>query len=155
MIKSWKDWAAVIDTRRVALATPHEIIKELREWGQHLTAVPPEMLMRRAADIIEHYERMLLMTPEGRIKELIKRVLEKHKAYVFMPVPTGFQSRSVDYFACVKGRFIAIEAKAPGKVPTSRQDYVLGLIKDAGGLTFVCDSKASVDKLDEALEKLA
>lgn len=96
------------------------------------------------------------MTPEGKIKALINHVLAKHKPmlYSFMPVPTGFQAHSVDYFVCCKGRFIAIEAKAPGGKPTARQDYILALIRAAGGTTFVVSNDAEVKQLDEALGKL-
>lgn len=94
------------------------------------------------------------MTPEGKIKALINKVLNKHKAWSFMPVPTGFQAKNIDYIVCCKGWFIAIEAKAPGKQPTSRQDYVLKLIREAGGLTFVIDSEKGVKELDEALGAL-
>lgn len=93
------------------------------------------------------------MTPEGKIKAMINQVLGKHGWY-FMPVPTGFQAKTIDYFACIKGRFIAIEAKAPGGKATARQDYVLKLIREAGGLTFVVSTPEEVKQLDEALSKL-
>lgn len=94
------------------------------------------------------------MTPEGKIKAMISRVLNKHHAWQFMPVPTGFQTKTVDFFACCHGQFIAIEAKAPGKTATGRQEYVLQLIRDAGGLTFVVSNEAEVAQLDKALSEL-
>ena len=94
------------------------------------------------------------MTLEGKIKALINKVLVKNKAWSLMPVPTGFQGRTVDYIVCCKGRFIAIEAKAPGKKPTTRQEYVLQLIREAGGITYVIDSEESVDALSRVLEEL-
>jgi len=95
-----------------------------------------------------------MTTPEGKIKQKISHVLSKHKAYYFMPVPTGFQATSIDYFACLKGRFIAIEAKAPGKHLTSRQDYVFELIRAAGGLTFEISSPEEIEALDKVLGEL-
>jgi hypothetical protein len=94
------------------------------------------------------------MTPEGRMKQLINAVLVKHKCWYFMPVPTGFQAKTIDYIVCCKSNFIVIEAKAPGKHPTSRQDYILKLVRDAGGLTFVVNSVETLKALDDALENL-
>lgn len=94
------------------------------------------------------------MTPEGKIKSLINSVLAKHKCWYFMPVPTGFQAKNIDYIVCCKGRFVAIEAKAPGEKPTMRQDYILDLIREAGGKSFVVSSEAGVKLLDNALENL-
>lgn len=95
-----------------------------------------------------------MTTPEGSIKQQINHVLNKHKCWSFMPVPTGFQAKTIDYIVCCKGRFIAIEAKAPGKVLSARQDYVLGLIREAGGLTFVVNGTASLNMLDKVLGEL-
>jgi len=94
------------------------------------------------------------MTPEGKIKQKISHILAKHGAWVFMPVPTGFQSKTIDYIACCKGRFIAIEAKRPGKEVTQRQEYVLGLIREAGGHTFVIDDEDGLHYLDSVLGEL-
>lgn len=94
------------------------------------------------------------MTPEGRVKQKINKVLDKHNAWKFMPVPTGFQTKTVDYLVCCKGRFIAIEAKAPGKAVTDRQAHVLSHIRDAGGLTFVVATDKDVEFLDTVLGEL-
>lgn len=91
------------------------------------------------------------MTPEGAIKAKISRVLNKHGAWSLMPVPTGFQGKTIDFVVCCKGWFIAIEAKRPGKDATTRQSYVLGLIREAGGLTYIIDSQEGVDALDKEL----
>jgi hypothetical protein len=92
-----------------------------------------------------------MTTPEGRIKQKISHVLAKHNAWYFMPVPTGFQSKTIDFIVCCKGRFIGIEAKRPGKDATTRQTYILNLIKEAGGLTFVIDSDEGVEELNKTL----
>lgn len=46
-----------------------------------------------------------------------------------------------DTVGCVRGRFIGIEWKAPGRLHklTDRQQYVLDAIEGAGGLAFVTD----------------
>jgi hypothetical protein len=88
------------------------------------------------------------MTPEGKIKNNINKVLDKYKGrvYKFMPVPGGFGPSSLDYILCVAGTFVAIEAKAPGKKPTPRQNAIIGAIRRSGGTVFVIDgSTAQLD----------
>lgn len=90
------------------------------------------------------------MTPEGKVKAAIKRALDKHKGlYVFMPVPSGFGKSSLDYVICCKGRFLAIEAKAPGKKPTPRQKSIIGAIERAGGKVIVIDGTGHWNGLSE------
>lgn len=80
------------------------------------------------------------MTPEGRVKAKLNRLLAKYETiYKFMPVPGGYGSSSLDYVLCVGGRFLAIETKAPGKQPTPRQHKIIEQIEAAGGLVFVFD----------------
>jgi len=80
------------------------------------------------------------MTPEGKVKAAINKVLKEFPGlYKFMPVPGGYGPSSLDYLLCVDGRFVGIEAKAPGKEPTDRQDLMIRQIKEAGGIVFVID----------------
>jgi hypothetical protein len=74
------------------------------------------------------------MTPEGAVKKEIKEALKAHGAYFFMPVPTGLGKRTVDFLVCFNGRFLAIEAKAPGKTATALQRKTLREISAAGGI---------------------
>lgn len=91
-----------------------------------------------------------MTTPEGKIKQKIAHVLNKHGAWSFMPVPTGYQKKTIDFFVCCKGWFIGIEAKA-GKAATPRQEYILGLIREAGGQAIVVKNDYDVEQLDEML----
>jgi hypothetical protein len=79
------------------------------------------------------------MTPEGRVKNKVKAVLKKYGVWYHMPVPTGYEPKSIDFLCCARGHFFGIETKAPGKKPTDRQDRVLADIRAAGGWTFVID----------------
>ena len=49
----------------------------------------------------------------------------------------GMGMPGLDYFLCVAGQFIAIEAKVPGKEPTPRQENTMAAIRLAGGKVFV------------------
>jgi hypothetical protein len=88
------------------------------------------------------------MTPEGRIKEKVKRRFKEifgNDAYRFMPVQNGMGSPSVDFLYCVRGLFVGIETKAPGKLPTPRQRVTLNEITAAGGLVYVVDSSETLE----------
>lgn len=79
------------------------------------------------------------MTPEGTVKAKVKRVLAEHGVYWHMPVQNGMGAPTLDFICCYHGFYFAIETKAPGKLPTSRQMQTIQKITDAGGLVFVID----------------
>lgn len=79
------------------------------------------------------------MTPEGRVKEQVKRVLKKHGAYWHCPVQNGMGSPTLDFVGCYMGLFYAVETKAPGKKATPRQIMTINSMKKAGGICFVID----------------
>ena len=82
------------------------------------------------------------MTPEGRVKHGIKKVIKRYgkQIWSFWPVQTGFGRRTVDAHLCIKGRFVAIEVKAPGEYPTDAQQRELTDVSTAGGLAVHFDS---------------
>lgn len=81
-----------------------------------------------------------MLTPEGRIKKLIKIWLKEQGAYVFSPVQTGRGARTLDLLVCWKGLFVGIEVKAPGKVATMLQARIMADMHDADGQAFCVDS---------------
>jgi len=80
------------------------------------------------------------MTPEGRIKQALKKRLSELGAYQFWPVQTGYGAPTVDCLVCYKGKFAGIETKAPKKKPTLRQQLVMGAMKASGAKVYVIDS---------------
>ena len=56
-----------------------------------------------------------------------------------MPVPSGFGESTLDYIGCYRGKYFAVETKAPGKKPTDRQNMVIDRMRKAGGKVFVID----------------
>jgi Holliday junction resolvase len=81
-------------------------------------------------------------TPEGKVKDAVVKILKAHGVYYFFPATHGYGRSGIpDIVACVKGRFLAIECKAPGKKPTALQEMEMGLIRTAGGVAFVVDSE--------------
>ena len=57
------------------------------------------------------------MTPEGKVKARIDRLLKSYgdDLYLFKPVQSGFGTRTLDYLGCILGGFFAIEAKRPAR----------------------------------------
>ena len=76
------------------------------------------------------------MTPEGKVKKEIKAYLDSIGAYHIWPVPTGYGPKLVDCYACLRGRFVAIEVKAPGKMPTKYQSLEITRMNHALGIAF-------------------
>ena len=88
------------------------------------------------------------MTPEGRIKARFKRELKRRlgeHCYQFWPVQTGMGATTLDCLLCIRGTFVAVETKAPGKKPTPRQELVIEQIGAAGGAAWVIDSNEAID----------
>jgi len=73
-------------------------------------------------------------TPEGEIKDQVRKVLDEMGAYYFFPAANGYGRTGIpDVIACVGGHFIGIECKAGSKQPTALQQRELDNIEKAGG----------------------
>lgn len=79
------------------------------------------------------------MTPEGRVKAAVKKVLKKYPHYGLWPVPSGYGESTLDYIGCICGLFFAIETKRPGGEPTPRQKQTIKAMQDAEAEVFVID----------------
>ena len=108
-------------------------------------------------------------TPEGKVKDLIKKLLHNYKIYpakdagAFPEDACGWYYMPVQHFS-VKGIpdflghfhrvFWAIEAKAPGKEPTGFQKLQLNAIGKSGGVRFVVDGQESLGVFEDWLVKI-
>jgi hypothetical protein len=81
-----------------------------------------------------------MKTPEGRVKDAIRKWLRGEDVYIFSPVQTGYGSRTLDLLICWCGRFVAIEVKRPGGKATKLQEQIMEDIIAAGGIAFCTDS---------------
>jgi Holliday junction resolvase len=73
-------------------------------------------------------------TPEGEIKDQIRKILDEMGAYYFFPAANGYGRTGIpDVIACYKGHFIGIECKAGSKQPTALQQRELDNIEKAEG----------------------
>ena len=88
------------------------------------------------------------MTPEKKVKEKVKKILNKLNCYYCMPATGGYGASGVpDIIACYKGRFIGIETKANGNKPTALQQKHLRDISVSGGQSLVID-ETNIDMLE-------
>ena len=90
-------------------------------------------------------------TPEGKVKERIKKRLVAAGVYFHMPVQNGMGAPALDFVGCRRGAFFAIEAKAPGEEPTPRQLLTISDMERADGKVFVIDG-TDYTELDEWLK---
>ncbi len=97
----------------------------------------------------------MAQTPEGRVKDAIKKYLKSIGAWYFMPVSNGMGQVGIPDIICwYKGVFVAIEAKAPGKKAnlTENQKRVMDAIRTADGWAWVCDDPTDLPMLFTALD---
>lgn len=96
------------------------------------------------------------MTPEGKVKAQVKKVLAKYGDELdqFWPVQNGMGSPALDCIVCYRGHHIEIETKAPGKKPTPRQLITIAKKEKAGAKVFVIDGEEACIMLDSYLAKL-
>lgn len=95
-------------------------------------------------------------TPEGKIKEHIKKTLDAlgEIVYYCMPIGSGYGNSGVpDFIVCYSGVFIGIEAKANGGKTTLLQDHHLQRIGMACGIPLIVNER-NVDDLANILHWL-
>jgi hypothetical protein len=100
------------------------------------------------------------MTPEGRVKHAVKKILSSVRCWWFMPVQNGMGRVGIpDFICCIPvtirpedvgrtlGVFFAIETKAPGKSATltPNQRREIESIQAATGLAEVIENPQLVE----------
>lgn len=97
----------------------------------------------------------MAMTPEAKVKAAIKKYLSTlADCWWFMPVSNGMGSMGIpDIIVCIRGMFLAIECKAPGKErsTTALQERQIAGINGAGGYAIVASSVEQVQAAVMAL----
>jgi hypothetical protein len=94
------------------------------------------------------------MTPEGKVKEAIKKILKANDVYFTMPIGTGFGSAGVpDFIICHRGVFIGVEAKSGTNKPTTLQLDHMDRIRKRGGYALVVN-ETNYGELNELLRWL-
>lgn len=104
------------------------------------------------------------MTPEGQLKKQVKTLLEGRgfwragsarpntvEGWYYMPVSNGMGVHGIpDFVCCWRGKFFAIETKAPGGSPTPNQEMRHEEIRSAKGWVLVTDNIESVREFLDA-----
>lgn len=94
------------------------------------------------------------MTPEGKVKARVKKVLQEYGAYYHMPVQNGMGAPSLDFIGVAKGFFFAVETKAGNKQPTERQAHTIAQMEAANGKVFVVNEVTGTDALEAWLRRV-
>lgn len=95
-----------------------------------------------------------MATPEAKIKKKIKTILDTTHAYWIMPVTSGFGKAGVaDFTVCIRGKYVAIEAKAGKGKLTALQAREAGGVQAAGGTALIIN-ETNIDTLKEVLDGL-
>jgi Holliday junction resolvase len=85
------------------------------------------------------------------------RILNRRGAYVVNIHGAGIGRNGIaDRLACYRGRFLALELKAPGRRPTRLQQYELDQAANAGAITAVITNPDQatqiLDRIDAELD---
>lgn len=96
----------------------------------------------------------MALTPEGKIKAKVVKILRDEGVYYFFPATHGYGRSGVpDIICCVAGKFLAIECKAGGNKPTALQVREIETIRQAGGVAVVTD-ETNWDEIRELIRSL-
>jgi len=97
----------------------------------------------------------MAQTPEGKIKEKVKVLLNQYYVYWFMPVNTGLGAAGVDFHCVLPGGLaFFVETKKDEDEPLrTRQDNLLRKLHNMSIQTFVIYDDQSLRKLHMWLER--
>lgn len=97
----------------------------------------------------------MALTPEGKVKKDVRKVLDALGVYYFCPATGGFGRSGVgDFVGCINGRFFMIECKAEGGETTELQKRELKRVKLNGGLSGVV-RPSTMDKFKKTFTEIA
>jgi Holliday junction resolvase len=103
-----------------------------------------------------------MTTPEKKVKDTVKKMLDTYGAYYFMPATGGYGRSGVpDIVGTYKGRFFAVECKAKDNKPTELQMREIKKILDAGGYAVIVNEntyhkiKLMMELIDDDCQKTA
>lgn len=84
----------------------------------------------------------MAMTPEGRVKAAVRKMLGELGAYHFSPPANGYGRMGIpDIIGCYRGYFFAIECKAGRGKLTALQELEIERIREAGGVAWVVNEE--------------
>jgi hypothetical protein len=91
----------------------------------------------------------MAQTPEGKVKDKIKKILKANNLYFAMPMGTGYGNAGVpDFLCCLNGRFLAVEAKAEDGKVSALQHRNLSDIEMGGGEAWIVNP-SNLDEFEQ------
>jgi hypothetical protein len=97
----------------------------------------------------EQEEIDMAMTPEGKVKEVVKKFLKEKGIYYIMPATGGYGSSGApDIVVCHKGKFYGLEVKSGENKPTALQMDNLNRIEKNGGYAIVINESNVNDYME-------
>ena len=100
-----------------------------------------------------------MATPEAKVKKIVREALKKLGAWQYWPVSNGMGMHGVpDVLFCFRGRFGAIEVKAPGRRNQERRGCTalqvaqMKKIAESDGFVTVVDCEEEMALVVELLE---
>ena len=96
------------------------------------------------------------MTPEGKIKKKLDKLLKKYDVWYFKPQAGAFGRAGIpDYICCFYGTLIGIEAKADyTKKPTPLQLKAMASIEAHGGRAYVVCDDATLAHVEDVFKMM-
>lgn len=93
------------------------------------------------------------MTPEGKVKDKVKRLFKSMGVYYAMPATGGYGVSGVpDFLVCLKGKFIGVECKAGKGKPTALQLKNLAEIEASGGISVIVNEE-NLEQFETTMRK--
>ena len=91
------------------------------------------------------------MTPEAKVKNKVKKILDEYGVYHFSPQTGGYGRAGIpDIICCADGKFIGIECKAGKGRCTALQLRELEKIKFAGGEALIINEN-NLEEIEKCL----
>jgi len=95
---------------------------------------------------------MSAMTPEGKVKAKVVKLLKAANVWYFFPANNGFGKSGIpDIIAIVNGEFIGIEVKSAKGKPTELQKICGAEIEGAGGTWLVVRDDITMAALEAVI----
>jgi hypothetical protein len=96
---------------------------------------------------------MSAMTPEGKVKQKVVKLLKQEKVWYFFPANNGFGKSGIpDIIAIVNGEFIGIEVKSATGQPTELQKICGRQIEEAGGTWLIVRDDITLMALEAVIQ---
>lgn len=97
------------------------------------------------------------MTPEGKVKAQIRKVLDRYGVYYFMPVQSGLGAAGLDFHCVIAYQRIPVaffvEAKPEGGKPTKRQELLIDRLRRyQNARTFIVNDDIELEILENWLK---